>query len=58
MQSLSNLRLKVTNYYASLINKLDLEAETRIMKVMSKEDTINNRREQFINKIKRPKKGF
>ena len=38
--------------YASLINKLDIEAETRIMEDLSKEDAINNRREQFINQIK------
>ena len=52
MQNLINLRVKVTDYYASIINKLDIEAETRIMKDLSKEDAINNRREQLIDKIK------
>ena len=42
----------MTNYYSSLINKLDIEAETRIIKNLSIKDAFNDRREQFINKIK------
>ena len=51
MQNLRNLHRKVTDYYASLINKLDTEANTRIKEYISKAHTINHRNKQFINKI-------
>ena len=56
MINLSNLRLKVVDYYSSLFNKLDLEAETRIIQDMSKEEVINNLSEKFIDKIKQIEK--
>ena len=42
----------MTDYYSSTINKLDFEAESRMIQDMSNKEATNNRRDQLINKIK------
>ena len=50
---IGQLKLRVVEYFGSLVNQIDLKAETLLIEDFSKSDLISHKRNLFIEEIKR-----